>query len=210
MGITHASGSRRVNGSPRRARIWCASRTGAGRISFPMATGSCHDSGAQREPDAPSRQRRRGAHDGSFNEMREAPDMMKRVTGAAVARAAAGALVGLLLAKAALAAGFLFYPGSTPYRPPDTEANRQWTSALRPGTTITAWFTSDSFEQVVGFYRSIAREYIPPRAPPAEKLPNGQRLQKTFLIFDGAPDPASSKQWVSIQHPFVGAITMRE
>jgi hypothetical protein len=66
-------------------------------------------------------------------------------------------LLTLLISGAAAAGGFKYYPGSTRYTPADTEANRQWTSALRPGTTITAWFSSDTFEQVLGFYRAIGR-----------------------------------------------------
>ena len=123
------------------------------------------------------------------------------------ARAVAAVGAGLLTSLA-VAGGFIFYPGSSPYRPPDTETNRQWASALRPGTAINAWFTGDTFEQVLGFYRALGREYIPPQAPPAEQLPNGQHVQSAFVIFDGAPDPASSKQWISIRHPFVGSVSV--
>ena len=33
-----------------------------------------------------------------------------------------------------------------------------------------------------------------------------QRLRKTSLILDGAPDLVTSRQWISIQHPFIGSI----
>lgn len=70
--------------------------------------------------------------------------------------------------------------------------------------------SADSFEQVVRFYRALGREYSPLQAPAPQKLPNGQQLRKAFLIFDGAPDLVTSKQWISIQHPFVGAVSRGE
>jgi hypothetical protein len=91
------------------------------------------------------------------------------------------------------------------YTPPDTEANRQFTDALRPGVTIKAWLTQDTFEQVVGFYRAMGKEHKPPNGLPAEKLPGGQVIQKTFVIFDGAPDLVTSRQWFRIQRPFTGS-----
>jgi hypothetical protein len=36
-----------------------------------------------------------------------------------------------------------------------------------------------------------------------DKLPNRQRIEKAFVIFDDAPDPRTSKRWISIQHPFI-------
>jgi hypothetical protein len=125
-------------------------------------------------------------------------------------RRVAATVLALTLSGAAAAGSFLFYPGAMRYTPPDTGANRQFTNSLRPGTSIVAWLTNDSFEQVVGFYRAVAKEYIPPMTPATEKLPNGERIRKTFLIFDGAPDLVTSRQWISIQHPFIGAVTLRQ
>jgi hypothetical protein len=108
----------------------------------------------------------------------------------------------------AAAGHFLPYPDAARYVPADSEANRQWTSLLAPGTSVTAWLSKDTFEQVVGFYRAVGREYTPPQAPSAVKLPDGQPVKKTFLIFDGAPDLVTSTQWIMIQHPFIGPVSL--
>jgi hypothetical protein len=118
------------------------------------------------------------------------------------------AAVALAACALAAAADFKLYPGAVQYTPPDTEQTREFTSALRPGTTITAYFTHDSFDKVVAFYKSFAREYTNPRMMPG-KLPNGEEVRKTFLILDDAPDVAKSTSWVSIQHPFIGAVSMK-
>ena len=102
--------------------------------------------------------------------------------------------------------GFKLYPGATEYTPPETPETKQFVSQLRPGTTITAYFTSDPFGKVVAFYRGIGKEYPTPKSK-AERLPNGQRIEKAFLIFDGAADPSQSLSWARIQHPFIGSIS---
>jgi hypothetical protein len=102
--------------------------------------------------------------------------------------------------------GFKLYPGATEYTPPETAETKQFVSQLRPGTTITAYFTSDPFGKVVAFYRGIGKEYPTPKSK-AERLPNGQRIEKAFLIFDGAADPIHSRSWARIQHPFIGSIS---
>lgn len=103
----------------------------------------------------------------------------------------------------AAAKGFEPYPGATAYTPPETEETKQFVSQLRPGTTITAYFTNDPFDKVVAFYRGIGKEYNKRKVKPA-RLPNGQPIQTTFLIFDGAADPLHSRNWARIQHPFIG------
>jgi hypothetical protein len=103
---------------------------------------------------------------------------------------------------------FRLYPGASRYTPPDTEANQQFASSLRPGTKITAYLSNDPYDKVVAFYRGIAREYAPKHKPAQPQLPSGRRLQKTFLILDGAADLLSSKEWVSVQHPFFGAVSV--
>lgn len=114
-------------------------------------------------------------------------------------------LILVLMAGTATAGAFKYYPDATLYTPPDTEANRQLTAALGPGETIRAWVTHDTFEQVLGFYRAMGKEFKPPSGLPAEKLPNGQVMQKTFVIFDGSPDLVTSRQSIRIQHPFIGS-----
>ncbi len=108
----------------------------------------------------------------------------------------------------AAAKGFKPYPGATEYSPPETEETKQFVSQLRPGTSITAYFTNDPFDKVVAFYRGIGKEYTTPKLKPA-RLPNGQPIQTTFLIFDGAADPLHSRNWARIQHPFIGSISQK-
>jgi len=121
--------------------------------------------------------------------------------------AATVALLAFGLAASAAGAGFKLYPGATKYTPPDTEENKQFTSSLRPGTTITAYLTKDSFEDVVTFYKGFANEYTGPKARPGSKLPNGQEIRRTFLILDGAPDILHSRSWISVQRPFFGSVS---
>jgi len=102
---------------------------------------------------------------------------------------------------------FKLYPGAIKYTPPDTEQTRQWASALPPGTTITAYLTKDSFDKVVAFYRGLGRPYTSPNTPVGDKLPNGQRMEKAFLIFDDAPDLRTSRSWISIRHPFIRSVS---
>jgi hypothetical protein len=118
-------------------------------------------------------------------------------------------VLGCTLAGAAAAEGFKPYPNATRYTPPDTEATETFTSNVRPGTTISAYLTHDSLEKVVAFYKESGTEYSTP-AMHAIKLPNGQQVKKVFLIFDGARNLVQSKQWISIQRPFVGTVSVRE
>ncbi|HEY0768219.1 MAG TPA: hypothetical protein VGD47_09715 [Steroidobacteraceae bacterium] len=74
------------------------------------------------------------------------------------------------------------------------------------GTIFTAaYHTNDSFEKVVAFYRGFGKEYTGPKMRLGDRLPNGQRIKKTILILDGASDLLTSKNYVNIQHPFIGS-----
>ena len=121
---------------------------------------------------------------------------------------AAAALLGSALTAGAAAAEFKLYPGAERYTPPDTEQTREFMDALRPGTKITAYFTHDSFDKVVQFYKGFGREYVNPKASPDAKLPNGEQIRKSFLILDDARDIVSSSKWIRVQHPFVGKISI--
>jgi len=122
---------------------------------------------------------------------------------------ATAALLMCALATEAAAEGFKAYPGATEYTPPDSESTRKWKEALPPGITIVAYITHDSFEKVVSFYKSSAKEYSNPRAQAGGKLPNGREMQRTFLIFDGASDLRTSRSWAKVQHPFIGSVSYR-
>jgi hypothetical protein len=117
------------------------------------------------------------------------------------------ALLAFGLAASAAGEGFKLYPGATKYTPPATEDTKLFTDSLRPGTKITAYLTKDSFDKVVAFYKGLGKEYSHPGAPATGKLPSGQEIRKTFLILDGAPDIIRSRSWISVQHPFLGAVS---
>jgi len=113
----------------------------------------------------------------------------------------------ILATPAILAAqGFRVYPGSTKYIPPNTEQSRKMQEAMAPGTVTTHYLTSDSFERVVAFYKTFARQYDMPGIPKGRKLPSGQDLKQTYFIFDGASDLSTSKSWAQVQRPFVGSM----
>jgi len=113
------------------------------------------------------------------------------------------------LSTGADAQGFKLYPGATKYTPPDTKDTRDAMKSLPPGTTTTAYITNDSFEKVVAFYKSSAREYKMPGMRGDGKLPTGQEMKQTFLIFDGASNIGTSKSWAKVQHPFVGSVDFK-
>jgi hypothetical protein len=125
-------------------------------------------------------------------------------------RMAASALVASALAAAAAAEGFKLYPGAVRYTPPDTEQNRKFTETLRPGLKIDAYFTKDPFDKVLAFYKGLGREYTNPKAQQNARLPDGQQIQRAFLILDGAPNLESSRSWVRIQHPFTGRVSFKD
>ncbi len=81
--------------------------------------------------------------------------------------------------------------------------------ALPPGTTMTAYVTDDSFDKVVSFYKTFAKQYDIRRRRGDKRLPNGQELQQTFMIFDGAADIMTSRTWAKIQRPFVGSVDLK-
>jgi hypothetical protein len=110
-----------------------------------------------------------------------------------------------LSAGAAEPKAFRLYPGASQYVPPDTPATEQFSHNLRPGTTITAYLTSDPFDKVVAFYTAIGKEYTPDRKPPEQKLPDGKRIKRAFVILDGAPNLLASTQWIRVQRPFFTA-----
>jgi hypothetical protein len=115
-------------------------------------------------------------------------------------------LLTLAIISVAAAQGFKPYPGATKYTPPDNEEARRALKDLPPGATATSYTTPDSFEKVVAFYKSFAKQYDMPHQRAGAKLANGQELQRTFFIFDGATDITTSKSWAKVQHPFIGGV----
>jgi hypothetical protein len=119
------------------------------------------------------------------------------------------ALLIFALTTGAAGQGFKPYPGATKYTPPDTKETREAMKALPPGTTGTTYTTNDSFEKVVAFYKGIGKEYKMPGMRGGGKLPTGQEMKQTFLIFDGAADIMTSKSWAKVQHPFIGSVDFK-
>lgn len=124
-------------------------------------------------------------------------------------RFASLALLLLALIADAAGQGFKVYPGATKYTPPDTKETREARAALPPGTTSTIYISTDSFEKVVAFYSSFGKEYKMPGMRGSRKLPSGQDLKDTYLIFDGATDIVASKSWVKVQRPFIGSVDFK-
>ncbi len=121
-------------------------------------------------------------------------------------RFASRAVLIFALAAAAAAQASKPYPGATKYTPPDTDETRQAAKALPPGTTSATYITNDSFDKVVAFYKALGKQYNISYRP---KLPNGQEMQQTFILFDGAADLRTSKNWAKIQRPFVGSVDFK-
>jgi hypothetical protein len=124
-------------------------------------------------------------------------------------RLAGTAVAVLIVALVAFGQGFKVYPGAEKYMPPDNEETRQAKAALPPGTTATYYTTNDGYEKVVGFYKTLGKEYSMPGMPKDRRLPSGQVLKQTFFIFDGAADLGSSKSWAKVQRPLIGSITLK-
>jgi hypothetical protein len=107
----------------------------------------------------------------------------------------------LLLAAAtpapALAQDLKTYPGAKL----DPESSRL---ASAPGAQCQVYTTSDSFEKLYAFYKSVYKE-VKWRVPPPT-LPSGRPLQWAFFIIDQGADLKSSKYWLKIQHPYIGTI----
>jgi len=118
-------------------------------------------------------------------------------------------LIMLAITAGAAAQGFKPYPGASKYTPPDTPENREMMKAIPAGTTGTYFTTSDAYDKVVAFYKTVGKEYQMKNMPSSRKLPSGQELKMTFIIFDGAADLLASKHWAKIQHPFIGEINLK-
>ncbi len=80
---------------------------------------------------------------------------------------------------------------------------------MPPNATETIYFTNDSFEKVVAFYKNLGKIHRPPFLKNGAKLPSGQPLKETFFIFDGSPTLTFSNSWAKIQRPYVGAIDLQ-
>jgi hypothetical protein len=105
----------------------------------------------------------------------------------------------LLTGSILLAQDFKPYTGSKA----DEKASRE-ASAAAPGKQSEVYTTSDSFDKVYAFYKTLYKEF--PMSSHAPKLPSGQPLKWAFFIIDGGTTLANSKYWMKIQRPYVGGV----
>lgn len=114
----------------------------------------------------------------------------------------------LLVVISTAAQTFKVYPGATKSTAPDNKESKEAAKSLPPGTEGSVYFTSDSFEKVVAFYKGFAKEYTMPGMKKGGKLPSGQEMMSAFFIFDGAADIATSRNWAKVQRPYIGSFKM--
>ncbi len=100
-------------------------------------------------------------------------------------------------------ASFKVYPGAKlegVYEADQSQAGTKMFSAPK----VIIFTTSDLFENVVAFYRGIAREYrVPGMGRNPVKLSSGQELKEAYFILDDAGDLSTSKHWIKIQQPYL-------
>jgi len=110
------------------------------------------------------------------------------------------------------AADFKVYPGAKLDEKLTKEAN-EFGKAVRKDqyqTKASIYVTSDSFEKVADFYKTMGKEYkMPGAAGKTRKLPSGKDLKQVYVIFDGASDLGSSKLWAKVQRPYI-SFTLEE
>jgi hypothetical protein len=91
------------------------------------------------------------------------------------------------------------YPGSRL----DEKASQQ-SSAVEKGMEVQVYTSSDNFEKVYSFYKSLYKEVAVPF--PKQTLPSGRDVKWAFFVLDGTKDLMHSKYWMKVQHPYVGTV----
>jgi hypothetical protein len=98
---------------------------------------------------------------------------------------------------------FKVYPGAKFEDGYELKESETGTKGSKPPKVI-IFTTNDLFENVVAFYRSIAREYrMPGMGRNPVKLSSGQELKEAYFILDAAADLSTSKHWIKIQRPYL-------
>jgi hypothetical protein len=98
---------------------------------------------------------------------------------------------------------FKVYPGAKLEAVYEAKQSGTGPTATRSPKVI-VFTTNDLFENVVAFYRGIAREYrVPGMGRNPVKLPSGQELKEAYFILDGASDLSTSEHWIKIQRPYL-------
>ena len=111
----------------------------------------------------------------------------------------------MLLALPAIgfSASFKVYPGAKLEDVYETKQSEGGTKMAKAPKVI-IFTTNDLFENVVAFYRGIAREYrMPGMGGKPMKLSSGQELKEAYFILDDAADIMTSKHWIKIQRPYL-------
>jgi len=139
---------------------------------------------------------------GALSERKELKDFKERTGMKRVAFVLALTIL-LFLPALGFSASFKVYPGAKledVYEAKQSETETKKSKSQK----VIIFTTNDLFENVVAFYRSIAREYrMPGMAGKSAKLSSGQELKEAYFIFDGADDIMNSKHWVKIQRPYL-------
>jgi hypothetical protein len=109
----------------------------------------------------------------------------------------------LCLPALGFSASFKVYPGAKledNYEIKQSEIEAKMSKVRK----VIIFTTNDFFENVVAFYRGIAREYrMPGTGGKPMKLSSGQELKEAYFIFDSAADLSTSKHWIKIQRPYL-------
>jgi len=122
-------------------------------------------------------------------------------------------------------AAFEIYPGAKPSPDLEAAANRDEVQiGIDPDEgTVSYFVSSDSFEDVLAFYRQRGRDFAMPPMPGLsdnghdrglaaeitfgpqglKAVPTGLRVKQAFIILDGAEDILESRDWVTIIHPVI-------
>jgi hypothetical protein len=124
-------------------------------------------------------------------------------------RAVSTFLLLLCVSATALSGGIKRYPGAKADDKATKVAMTMVGLMASEGVQLkaTVYMTTDSFEKVVQFYAPLGKQITEGEGEkmPESKLPSGQVIRETYLVFDGAPDIDSSTSWIKIQRPYVGA-----
>lgn len=109
----------------------------------------------------------------------------------------------IALTAIGFSASFKVYPGAKLEDVYETKQSEAGAKMSKPPKVI-IFTTNDLFENVVAFYRGVAREYrVPGMGRNPVKLSSGQELKEAYFILDGANDLSTSEHWIKIQRPYL-------
>lgn len=113
-------------------------------------------------------------------------------------------VMSLALTEHGFSAPFKIYPGAKLDDVYGTKSSGP-AGKISNSPKVVVFTTNDLFENVVAFYRGVAKEYkVPGMGRNAVRLPSGQELKEAYFILDEAADLSTSKHWIKIQRPYLG------